>query len=60
MFGFFIGTACLIGLWAVATWEAMGAPGRFVLAELGPGRGTLMKDVLRAARIQITSPMTCV
>jgi len=42
----------LIGLWAVATWEAMGSPARFVLAELGPGRGTLMADALRAARIR--------
>jgi NADH dehydrogenase [ubiquinone] 1 alpha subcomplex assembly factor 7 len=42
----------LIGLWAVATWQAMGSPSPFVLAELGPGRGTLMADALRAARIR--------
>jgi len=42
----------LIGLWCVAVWEAMGAPQRFVLAELGPGRGTLMADALRAAAIR--------
>lgn len=42
----------LIGLWAVATFEAMGAPGRFVLAEAGPGRGTLMADLLRAAKVR--------
>jgi NADH dehydrogenase [ubiquinone] 1 alpha subcomplex assembly factor 7 len=42
----------LIGLWAVATWEAMGSPETFVLAELGPGRGTLMADALRAARVR--------
>ena len=41
----------LIGLWAVATWQRMGSPARFVLAEIGPGRGTLMADALRAARI---------
>ena len=41
----------LIGLWAVATWQRMGSPGSFVLAEIGPGRGTLMTDALRAARI---------
>jgi NADH dehydrogenase [ubiquinone] 1 alpha subcomplex assembly factor 7 len=40
----------LIGLWAAALWRAMGAPPRLVLAELGPGRGTLMADALRAAR----------
>jgi SAM-dependent MidA family methyltransferase len=42
----------LIGLWAVSTWMAMGSPRSFVLAELGPGRGTLMADLLRAARIR--------
>jgi NADH dehydrogenase [ubiquinone] 1 alpha subcomplex assembly factor 7 len=41
----------LIGLWCVETWRAMGAPTNFVLAELGPGRGTLMRDALRAARL---------
>ncbi|MBN9026941.1 MAG: class I SAM-dependent methyltransferase [Rhizobiales bacterium] len=41
----------LIGLWAVATWQRMGSPATFVLAEIGPGRGTLMADALRAARI---------
>lgn len=39
----------LIGLWCVAVWEQMGAPARFNLVELGPGRGTLMADALRAA-----------
>ncbi|MCX5495185.1 class I SAM-dependent methyltransferase [Kaistia dalseonensis] len=42
----------LIGLWAVETWNRMGRPDPFVLAELGPGRGTLMADALRAARAQ--------
>lgn len=42
----------LVGAWIVATWEAMGAPARFSLVELGPGRGTLMKDVLRVARLR--------
>jgi SAM-dependent MidA family methyltransferase len=37
-----------LGLWAAVTWQAMGAPARVVLAELGPGRGTLMADALRA------------
>ena len=42
----------LIGLWCVAVWEAMGSPDQFVLAELGPGRGTLLADALRAARVR--------
>jgi len=39
----------LIGAWCAVCWQAMGAPARIVLAELGPGRGTLMADALRAA-----------
>jgi len=41
----------LIGVWAISAWQAMGAPARFVLAEMGPGDGTLMSDLLRAARV---------
>jgi NADH dehydrogenase [ubiquinone] 1 alpha subcomplex assembly factor 7 len=41
----------LIGLWAAAVWQAMGAPARLALVELGPGRGTLMADALRAVRV---------
>ncbi|MDH3738970.1 MAG: SAM-dependent methyltransferase, partial [Alphaproteobacteria bacterium] len=38
----------LIGLWCANSWLALGKPTPFVLAELGPGRGTLMADALRA------------
>ena len=38
----------LIGLWCVDTWQRIGAPDEFALIELGPGRGTLMADALRA------------
>jgi len=41
----------LIGLWAVETWNRLGAPERFRLVEVGPGDGTLMDDALRAARL---------
>ena len=40
----------LIGLWAVAVWQSMGAPKPIIVAELGPGRGTLMSDAMRAWR----------
>jgi SAM-dependent MidA family methyltransferase len=40
----------LIGLWLAQVWMDQGAPDPFVLAELGPGRGTLMADLLRATR----------
>ena len=39
----------LIGLWAIKVWQQTGSPNRFQLVELGPGRGTLMLDALRAA-----------
>ena len=41
----------LIGLWAVETWARMGRPAPFRLVEMGPGDGTLMSDLLRAARL---------
>ena len=41
----------LIGLWLIETWRGLGAPARVVLAEAGPGDGTLMSDILRAARL---------
>jgi NADH dehydrogenase [ubiquinone] 1 alpha subcomplex assembly factor 7 len=40
----------LIGLWAATAWRAMGAPDPVLFVELGPGRGTMMCDALRAAR----------
>lgn len=42
----------LIGLWCVDVWWQMGQPPAFTLLELGPGRGTLMSDALRAAAKQ--------
>ncbi|HEY1246012.1 MAG TPA: SAM-dependent methyltransferase [Hyphomicrobiaceae bacterium] len=41
----------LIGLWCAVVWESMGRPVPVRLVELGPGRGTLMRDALRAARV---------
>ena len=41
----------LIGLWAAAAWRAMGSPENVRLVELGPGRGTMMLDALRTARV---------
>ena len=38
----------LIGIWALAIWQAIGRPNPFILAEVGPGKGTLMADLLRA------------
>ncbi len=40
----------LIGLALAQAWLDQGAPSPFTLAELGPGRGTLMADILRATK----------
>ncbi|KAA2214794.1 class I SAM-dependent methyltransferase [Teichococcus oryzae] len=37
-----------LGLWAAVLWQQMGRPDPVLLVELGPGRGTLMADALRA------------
>ena len=39
----------LIGLWAAVVWQSAGAPNPLHLVELGPGRGTLAADALRAS-----------
>ncbi|KAK8357212.1 hypothetical protein V6Z11_A05G406800 [Gossypium hirsutum] len=39
----------MVGVWAMCLWEQMGQPKRVNLVELGPGRGTLMADLLRGA-----------
>ena len=46
MFGELIGAACL------SAWQALGEPAEFQLVELGPGRGTLMADLLRMASLR--------
>ncbi|MEP0232607.1 class I SAM-dependent methyltransferase [Roseibium sp.] len=46
MFGELIGAFCL------QVWERMGSPKSFQLVELGPGRGTLMSDLLRTAALR--------
>jgi NADH dehydrogenase [ubiquinone] 1 alpha subcomplex assembly factor 7 len=40
----------LVGLWLASVWQQMGAPANVRLIELGPGRGTMLLDALRAAR----------
>ncbi|KAG6602479.1 Protein arginine methyltransferase NDUFAF7, mitochondrial, partial [Cucurbita argyrosperma subsp. sororia] len=37
----------MVGVWAMRLWEQMGRPDKVNLVELGPGRGTLMADLLR-------------
>jgi SAM-dependent MidA family methyltransferase len=41
----------LLGLWAASVWRALDSPPLLRLVELGPGRGTMMADALRAVRV---------
>jgi SAM-dependent MidA family methyltransferase len=41
----------LIGLWALSVWRMLDEPASINLIELGPGRGTMMRDALRASRV---------
>jgi SAM-dependent MidA family methyltransferase len=40
----------LVGLWCAVAWQQMGRPSPVNLIELGPGRGTMMADMLRSLR----------
>lgn len=39
----------ILGVWFVSRWQAAGCPGSMRVIELGPGRGTLMADILRVS-----------
>ena len=42
----------LIAVWLIEAWRSIGKPGTFNLVEMGPGNGTLMSDILRAASVE--------
>ncbi|QJT94684.1 SAM-dependent methyltransferase [Wolbachia endosymbiont of Diaphorina citri] len=39
-----------IAVWIMHTWEKLGKPSKFSLVELGPGKGTLIHDVIRVTK----------
>ncbi|GLQ20138.1 class I SAM-dependent methyltransferase [Algimonas porphyrae] len=41
-----------LGLWIVQSWQDLGRPKRFNLVELGPGRGVMMSDMLKAVALE--------
>ena len=40
----------IIALWVLLSWQKIGSPSKFILVELGPGRGTLISDVIRVLK----------
>lgn len=40
----------LIGIWCASVWQEMGSPNDLQIAEIGAGRGTLMRDFLRGTK----------
>ena len=41
----------MIALWCIDSWMKLGSPSSFTLLECGPGRGTLMADILRTTAL---------
>ncbi|MGX6959768.1 MAG: class I SAM-dependent methyltransferase [Rickettsia endosymbiont of Pentastiridius leporinus] len=41
----------IIGLWCIKEWQRIGCPNNCSLVELGAGRGLLMRDLLRTAKL---------
>jgi hypothetical protein len=39
----------MLGIWCLSMWMQMGSPPKINLIEMGPGKGSLMKDMLRVA-----------
>lgn len=37
----------MVGIWCLSLWQDLGRPSHIRLVELGPGRGTLLADLLR-------------
>lgn len=37
----------MIGVWIINEWQKLGSPKPHYLIELGPGRGSMMADILR-------------
>lgn len=43
----------LLALWYIQAWEKMGQPQKINLVEMGPGRGTLIADMMRVTMFSV-------
>jgi NADH dehydrogenase [ubiquinone] 1 alpha subcomplex assembly factor 7 len=50
----------MIGIWIFSSWQALGSPAAFDVIELGPGKGTLMKDILKVLKKLSSSCLSAV
>ncbi|WP_333023358.1 class I SAM-dependent methyltransferase [Wolbachia endosymbiont of Pentidionis agamae] len=40
----------ILAVWIMLAWEKLGKPREFILVEFGPGKGTLMQDIMRVTK----------
>ncbi len=40
----------MVGVWIFSVWDALGKPKKLRLVEMGPGKGTLMRDILKVSK----------
>ena len=39
----------MIAIWCISVWQSLGSPKAINIVELGPGKGTMMQDIIRIA-----------
>ena len=52
-------TCMLPAVWCLSVWQSIGSPPAFNLVEMGPGKGTLMRDILKATKVCFLRKSMC-